>query len=72
MIAAEDPQLVLIGHMVDGLEVGPALAARGRLGFASDVIAAIAWDEGPVAVAGSPMAASFERARVPGPSVHAA
>jgi electron transfer flavoprotein alpha subunit len=52
LIAAEDPQLVLTGHTVDGLGVGPALAARARLGFASDVTA-IAWDHGPVAWRGA-------------------
>ncbi len=52
LIAAEDPQVVLSGHTVDGLGVGPALAARARLGFASDVTA-IAWDEGPVAWRGA-------------------
>jgi electron transfer flavoprotein alpha subunit len=52
LIAAEDPQLVLTGHTVDGLGVGPALAARARLGFASDVTT-IAWDHGPVAWRGA-------------------
>jgi electron transfer flavoprotein alpha subunit len=43
LIDSEQPGLVLLGHTVDSLGVGPAVAARGRLGFASDVTA-LAWD----------------------------
>lgn len=43
VIAAEDPSVVLLGHTIDAMGVGPAVAARSGLGFASDVTA-IAWD----------------------------
>jgi electron transfer flavoprotein alpha subunit len=52
LIVAEDPELVLVGHTVDGLAVGPALAARARLGFASDVTA-VGRDHGLVARRGA-------------------
>jgi electron transfer flavoprotein alpha subunit len=43
LIEAEDPTVVLLGHTIDAMGVGPAVAARSGLGFASDVTA-IAWD----------------------------
>ncbi len=52
LIDAESPALVLLGHTIDSLGFGPAVAARGGLGFASDVTA-IAWEDGPVAVRGA-------------------
>jgi electron transfer flavoprotein alpha subunit len=51
LIDEEDPDLILVGHTIDSLGFGPALAARRGLGFASDVTR-IAWDGGPVAVRG--------------------
>jgi electron transfer flavoprotein alpha subunit len=47
LIEAEQPALVLLGHTVDAMGFGPAVAARARLGFASDVIE-LDWDGGPV------------------------
>jgi electron transfer flavoprotein alpha subunit len=52
LIAAEHPGLVLLGHTIDSLGFGPAVAARRGLGFASDVIA-LSWDGGPVAGRGA-------------------
>jgi electron transfer flavoprotein alpha subunit len=52
LISSQAPVVVLIGHTVDGLAVGPALAARAGLGFASDVTA-IDWEQGPVAWRGA-------------------
>jgi electron transfer flavoprotein alpha subunit len=43
LIEAEQPALVLLGHTVDAMGFAPAVAARGRLGFASDVTA-LQWD----------------------------
>jgi electron transfer flavoprotein alpha subunit len=51
LIEQEQPALVLLGHTIDSLGFGPAVAARRRLGFASDVTR-LAWDGGPVAVRG--------------------
>jgi electron transfer flavoprotein alpha subunit len=47
LIEAEHPALVLLGHTIDSMGFGPAVAARGRLGFASDVVA-LDWDDGPI------------------------
>ncbi len=47
LIEAEDPALVLLGHTIDSLGFGPAVAARRGLGFASDVIS-LSWADGPV------------------------
>jgi electron transfer flavoprotein alpha subunit len=51
LIEQERPALVLLGHTIDSLGFGPAVAARGGLGFASDVTR-LAWDGGPVATRG--------------------
>jgi electron transfer flavoprotein alpha subunit len=52
LIEAEQPALVLLGHTIDAMGFGPAVAARGRLGFASDVIW-LGWDGGPLARRGA-------------------
>lgn len=52
LIEAEQPDLVLLGHTIDSLGFGPAVAARLGLGFASDVTG-IVWDQGPVATRGA-------------------
>ncbi|MGH2927764.1 MAG: electron transfer flavoprotein subunit alpha/FixB family protein, partial [Solirubrobacteraceae bacterium] len=52
LIKAERPGLVLLGHTIDSLGFGPALAARNGLGFASDVTA-LSWADGPVACRGA-------------------
>jgi len=44
LIAARRPSVVLAGHTLDALGFAPAVAARGGLGFASDVIGA-SWGE---------------------------
>lgn len=51
LIDQESPALVLLGHTIDSLGFGPAVAAKLGLGFASDVTA-LAWDDGPVAMRG--------------------
>ena len=51
LIEQEQPSLVLLGHTIDSLGFGPAVAARLGLGFASDVTG-LAWDGGPVASRG--------------------
>jgi electron transfer flavoprotein alpha subunit len=51
LIEEERPALVLLGHTIDSLGFGPAVAARRGLGFASDVTR-LAWDGGPVATRG--------------------
>ncbi|HSI80643.1 MAG TPA: electron transfer flavoprotein subunit alpha/FixB family protein [Solirubrobacterales bacterium] len=52
LIERERPALVLLGHSIDSLGFGPAVAALGGLGFASDVTA-IDWNGGPVARRGA-------------------
>jgi len=52
LIEAEQPALVLLGHTIDSMGFAPAVAARGRLGFASDVVA-LGWDGGPIARRGA-------------------
>ena len=52
LIEAERPALVLVGHTIDSMGFAPAVAARARLGFASDVVA-LAWDGGPSARRGA-------------------
>ena len=52
LIEAERPALVLVGHTIDSMGFAPAVAARGRLGFASDVVA-LGWDDGPIARRGA-------------------
>ena len=42
---------MLLGHTIDSLGFGPAVAAKLALGFASDVTA-LAWEDGPLASAG--------------------
>jgi electron transfer flavoprotein alpha subunit len=51
LIEQESPALVLLGHTIDSLGFGPAVAATLGLGFASDVTA-LGWDDGPVATRG--------------------
>jgi electron transfer flavoprotein alpha subunit len=51
LIEQEQPALVLVGHTIDSLGFGPALAARRGLGLATDVTR-LAWDGGPVATRG--------------------
>ena len=48
LIAQEKPAVVLVGHTIDGMGFAPAVAARSRLGFASDVTR-LAWSDGPIA-----------------------
>jgi electron transfer flavoprotein alpha subunit len=45
LIEARQPALVLAGHTIDSLGFAPAVAARRRLGFATDVTA-ISWSDG--------------------------
>ena len=52
LIEAEQPALVLLGHTIDSMGFAPAVAARGLLGFASDVVA-LEWDRGPIARRGA-------------------
>jgi electron transfer flavoprotein alpha subunit len=52
LIEQEQPAVVLLGHTIDSLGFGPAVAARLGLGFASDVTA-LAWEDGPVATRGA-------------------
>ena len=47
LIADVDPAVVLLGHTIDALGYGPAVAARNGLGFASDAIG-IEWEGAPV------------------------
>lgn len=47
LIESERPALVLLGHTIDSLGFGPAVAARGGLGFASDAVS-LSWAGGPV------------------------
>jgi electron transfer flavoprotein alpha subunit len=51
LIEQEGPALVLLGHTIDSLGFGPAVAAKLGLGFASDVTA-LGWDDGPLATRG--------------------
>jgi electron transfer flavoprotein alpha subunit len=51
LIEQEQPSVVLLGHTIDSLGSGPAVAAKLGLGFASDVTA-LGWDDGPVATRG--------------------
>jgi electron transfer flavoprotein alpha subunit len=51
LIEQQQPSVVLLGHTIDSLGFGPAVAAKLGLGFASDV-SAIAWDGGPIATRG--------------------
>ncbi len=52
LIQQEAPSLVLVGHTIDSLSFGPAVAAGLGLGFASDVTA-LTWEDGPVATRGA-------------------
>ncbi len=47
LIERESPLLVLLPHSVDAMSFAPAVAARLRTGFASDVVG-VSWDGGPV------------------------
>jgi electron transfer flavoprotein alpha subunit len=51
LIEQEQPALVVLGHTIDSLGFGPAVAARRGLGFASDVTR-LGWDGGPLAARG--------------------
>jgi electron transfer flavoprotein alpha subunit len=51
LIEQERPSLVLLGHTIDSLGFGPAVAARRGLGFASDVTR-VGWDGGLLATRG--------------------
>lgn len=51
LIEREQPDLVLASHSIDALGFASAVAAAGRLGFASDVVG-LRWDSGPVAMRG--------------------
>jgi len=48
LIRARNPTVVLASHTVDALGYAPAVAARGHLGFASDVTG-VSWGEGGLA-----------------------
>jgi electron transfer flavoprotein alpha subunit len=52
LIGSESPDVVLVGHTIDGMGFAPAVAARLGLGFASDVVSA-GWERGPVAIRGA-------------------
>jgi electron transfer flavoprotein alpha subunit len=52
LVEAEQLDVVLLGHTIDSMGFGPAVAARKGLGFASDVTA-VSWDAGPVAIRGA-------------------
>lgn len=52
VIESEQPALVLAGHTIDSLGFAPAVAARLRLGFATDVTA-IRWADGPSVIRGA-------------------
>jgi electron transfer flavoprotein alpha subunit len=52
LVEAEQPDVVLLGHTIDSMGFGPAVAARKALGFASDVTA-VSWENGPVALRGA-------------------
>jgi electron transfer flavoprotein alpha subunit len=47
LIEMQHPKLVLLGHTIDSLGFGPAVAAKGSLGFASDVVS-LSWANGPM------------------------
>jgi electron transfer flavoprotein alpha subunit len=49
LIESESPALILAGHTIDSLGFAPALAARLKLGFASDVTA-VSWRDGSARV----------------------
>jgi electron transfer flavoprotein alpha subunit len=51
LIEQEQPALVVLGHTIDSLGFGPAVAAHRGLGFASDVTR-LGWDGGPLAARG--------------------
>jgi electron transfer flavoprotein alpha subunit len=52
LIAELRPALVLLAHSIDSMGFGPAVAARGGLGFATDVMQ-VGWSGGPVARRGA-------------------
>ena len=52
LIEQESPAVVLLGHTIDSLGFGPAVAATLGLGFASDVTA-LGWEDGLVATRGA-------------------
>jgi electron transfer flavoprotein alpha subunit len=45
LIESESPALILAGHTIDSLGFAPALAARLKLGFATDVVS-VSWQDG--------------------------
>ncbi|MBA2517307.1 MAG: electron transfer flavoprotein subunit alpha/FixB family protein [Solirubrobacterales bacterium] len=52
LIEEEEPDLVLLGHTIDSMGFGPAVAVRSGLGFASDVME-VGWGDGPIARRGA-------------------
>jgi len=52
LIASRNPAVVLAGHTVDSLGFVPAVAARGKHGFASDVTG-VSWSGGVIARRGA-------------------
>lgn len=52
LIEEEEPDLVLLGHTIDSMGFGPAVAVRSGLGFASDVME-VSWGDGPIARRGA-------------------
>ena len=52
LLEEQEPALVLIGHTIDGLGYGPAVAAARGLGFASDVTA-LRWEGGAIVTRGA-------------------
>jgi electron transfer flavoprotein alpha subunit len=52
LIEERAPSVVLVGHTIDGMSLGPALAARLGLGFSSDVTA-LRWDGELIATRGA-------------------
>ncbi len=65
LIGSEQPDLVLLGHTIDGLGFGPAVAASLGLGFASDATA-LSWDGGPVVGRGAYGDKLFSELEFPG------
>lgn len=52
LIDREEPALVLVGHTIDGLGFGPAVAVRKGMGFASDALR-VEWDGAPTVTRGA-------------------
>ncbi len=71
LIDAERPALVLLGHTIDSLGFGPAVAARAGLGFATDVTS-LSLGGRPVAARGAYGDKLVAELEFPGKDVHAA